>query len=285
MNYYQVVFHLSPDARNFDADLLKNDLSNIGFDSFVDIDQRTFEAYCSEKNFNPSAIPPLLSASLVKSPQKIKYSVNFIQDQDWNAVWEATSENVLFGKFCNIRKENQKPEDVLYDIIINPKLSFGTANHPTTAMIINFLQTQNMHAKNVLDMGCGTAVLSILAKKMGAKYVEAVDIDDWAFRNAIENAQKNNVNIAVKLGSSEQISQNVRFDVIFANINLNILLENMAKLSGCLAENGLLVLSGFLENDAEILQEKAKSCGLKFFTCERKNEWLMMVFKNPPETF
>lgn len=279
MNYYKVDFFLSDKAKGFDADLLKNDLAQIGFDAFVDIDDNSFEAYCPEKLFLEDSLPNVINNSLIADKDAVRYDITFIKDENWNKTWEETSPSVQFGGFCHIRKSNQPYRQVTYDIIINPEQSFGTANHPTTAMIIEYLSKEKMTGKSVMDMGCGTAVLGILCKKMGADYVECVDIDEWAYRNAKDNAAANEVDICVKLGSSEQMEVERKFDLFLANINLNILLENMPMYALQIKSGGRLVLSGFYKEDTEELQTAAKQYGLLPCYKQTMDNWALLVLK------
>jgi len=279
MDYYQITFFLSKKAKSFEKDLLKNDLLSIGFDAFVDIDDRSFEGYCPQKDFDEERLKDIINNSLITDCLTLKYDIKLIKDENWNKKWEETSSNVQINNFCNIRKSTQPKTNVIYDIIINPKQSFGTANHPTTYMIIEYLSTLTMKGKAVMDMGCGTAVLGILCKKMGANYVECIDIDDWAYNNAKENREANNVDITIKKGSSEQISKDMLFDLFIANINLNILLENINYYVRHLKQNGLLVLSGFYEQDTKELIDATKQYGLTFHYNRVSNEWSILVLR------
>lgn len=279
MNYYQVNFFLSSKSRDFETDLLKNDLAQIGFDSFVDIDDNSFEAYCPENLFSETAVRNTITFSMINDKEALKYETKFIKDENWNKIWEETSPSVLFGDFCHIRKSNQPYKQVKYDIIINPQQSFGTANHPTTAMIIEYMSQMNMNGKSVMDMGCGTAVLGILAKKMGAKYVECVDIDEWAYRNAKDNGQANDVDIRVKLVGEQDEKSEEKFDLFLANINLNILLDNMSSYAKRIKQGGILVLSGFYEDDIAELEDTTKQYGFTFYNKNIRDNWALLALK------
>ena len=160
-----------------------------------------------------------------------------------------------------------------YDIVIEPRMSFGTGHHATTCMMLSFLLQENLEGKRVVDMGCGTAVLSILASKRGADSVLAVDIDEWAYRNAIDNVKLNGCdNVSVALGSDNLLADR-QFDIVLANINRNILLGGMAAYASCLNENGMLFLSGFLEGDVEVLTECAAKHGLSLAETKENGEW------------
>lgn len=281
MNYLEICFCLSESAGDYLADLLKNELLSLGFESFMDNDDGSFCGYITKRDFDEKKLKNLLSCSDFFNKDMVGYNIRELEDRNWNEKWEENSPSVLFGNFCHIRKETQPYKEVRYDIIINPKQSFGTANHPTTAMIIEYLRSieKDIKGKNVLDMGCGTAVLGILCKKMGAEYVQAIDIDDWAYRNAKENALKNDLDMDIRMGSSEAINKNVKFDIILANINLNCLLENMIYFVDCLKDNGFLILSGFYENDIKELVEKTKRYNLTFYYKSVKQSWALVVLK------
>ena len=279
MNYYQVDFFLGNKVKDFEIDLLKNDLADIGFESFVDISDNSFEAYCQQGLFSQQNVQRVVSDSLLTDKASVKYNIKFIKDENWNKLWEETFLNVQFGSFCNIRKSTQPYKTVTYDIIINPEQSFGTANHPTTAMIIEYLSTLDMNGRKVMDMGCGTAVLGILCKKMGAAYVECVDIDEWAYKNALSNAKANMVDICVKLGSSEKMSADNTFDLFLANINLNILLGNIPYYAPKIKKGGLLVLSGFFEEDIAELETESNQFGLRFYHKNIRDNWALLVLK------
>ncbi|MDY6381206.1 MAG: 50S ribosomal protein L11 methyltransferase, partial [Bacteroidales bacterium] len=225
MNYIKVNFSLSNETE-WKVDLFKDSLLQVGFDSFVDTDEG-FEAYAPEPDFKQDIIQEIIKQSALENKENVKYNIDFIADQNWNYVWEQTSPCVNIRGLCLIRKSSQEKQNTLYDIIINPKQSFGTATHPTTYMIIEYLLSLDMNNKSVMDMGCGTGVLGILSKKMGAKYVEAIDIDSWAKENTEENAYENNVVLNIKQGGAEVISNDKCFDIFIANINLNILKDNI----------------------------------------------------------
>ena len=233
MYYIKLNITLSPNQKweeeNFwIADVFKDSLISLGFDSFVDT-QNGFEAYCSEENYCLDKVKQIAQENLsFVQGLEISYLEEKIEQKDWNAEWEKDYPSVVFGDFCVVRPEfNPKQEGIKYDIIINPKMSFGTAHHQTTSLIINFISQEDIAGKRVMDMGCGTGVFAILAMKMGASYAKAIDIDIWAAENAKENAKKNFVEVDVFLGDANLLDENEKFDVFFANINRNILLADM----------------------------------------------------------
>ena len=180
---------------------------------------------------------------------------------------------------CFIRApfhEAPKQKDV-FDIVIEPKMAFGTGHHATTFLMIKRMLELKLENKNVLDMGCGTGVLAILAKMKHAGKVLAIDNDEWAYNNAVESCENNNVDIEVKLGDA-QLIKNSKFDVLIANINRNILVADMQYYVDALNNNGKLLMSGFFSVDEEIITKKATELGLKFSFSDTKDEWMMLEF-------
>ena len=203
-------------------------------------------------------------------------------DKNWNEEWEKGHQAVLVeyeGGSVWVRAPfHPHRNDVDYELIIEPKMSFGTAHHPTTYMMLSYVAELEMQGKRVLDMGCGTAVLGILAKMRGAEYVEGVDIDEWAFNNARENAASNGVEIVLKLGDAGLLavaggSRVQRFDIIIANINRNILLADMDKYAAVLKVGGTLLLSGFYEADEAALVARAKELGMTLKNRKNRDGW------------
>lgn len=277
MNYIKVNFSLSNETE-WKVDLFKDSLLQVGFDSFVDTDEG-FEAYAPEPDFKQDIIQEIIKQSALENKENVKYNIDFIADQNWNYVWEQTSPCVNIRGLCLIRKSSQEKQNTLYDIIINPKQSFGTATHPTTYMIIEYLLSLNMNNKYVMDMGCGTGVLGILSKKMGAKYVEAIDIDSWAKENTEENAYENNVVLNIKQGGAEVISNDKCFDIFIANINLNILKDNIPIYTKYINKGGSLILSGFYQEDIKELLDNVLILGYKLKTSLTKDNWALVVLE------
>lgn len=277
MNYIKVNFSLSNETE-WKVDLFKDSLLQVGFDSFVDTDEG-FEAYAPEPDFKQDIIQEIIKQSALENKENVKYNIDFIADQNWNYVWEQTSPCVNIRGLCLIRKSSQEKQNTLYDIIINPKQSFGTATHPTTYMIIEYLLSLDMNNKYVMDMGCGTGVLGILSKKMGAKYVEAIDIDSWAKENTEENAYDNNVVLNIKQGGAEVISNDKCFDIFIANINLNILKDNIPIYTKYINNGGSLILSGFYQEDIKELLDNVLILGYKLKTSLTKDNWALVVLE------
>ncbi|MCW9041202.1 MAG: 50S ribosomal protein L11 methyltransferase [Flavobacteriales bacterium] len=273
MNYIQFLAKVSPLVMG--REILIAELAEIGFESFVDTEDG-FEAYIQETDFDESNIEQI---SLLSNEEfKIDYTINEIAQQNWNEQWEKSFDPIFVDEKCMIRAPfHEKPTDNVIDIIIEPKMSFGTGHHETTHLIVSRLLNLDLNDKSVLDIGCGTGILAILAKKRNCGKVLAIDNDEWAYTNSVENCERNNVDIEVILGDANQIKTN-KFDVIIANINRNILLRDMHFYADALNINGLLLLSGFFSIDKEVLTEEANKIGMTLIFENTKNEWTMLEF-------
>ena len=269
MKYIEVTF--SMDDTGMFRDLLVDTLGNEGpYESFVET-KDGLKAYVQQADYDAA----WLAATVQAFPVPLKYKAEEMEDKDWNEEWEKGHQAVLVeynGGSVWVRAPfHPHRDDVSYELIIEPKMSFGTAHHPTTYMMLSYVAELDMQGKRVLDMGCGTAVLAILAKLRGASYVEGVDIDEWAFNNARENAASNGVEIELKLGDANTLSGN--FDIIIANINRNILLADMDKYAAVLNAGGTLLLSGFYEADEAALVSKANTLGLLLHSKKTRDGW------------
>ena len=269
MKYIEVTFTMDDTATW--RDLLVDALGNEGpYESFVETPD-SLKAYVQQAQYDAK----WLAATVQAFPVPLQYKVEEMEDKDWNAEWEKGHEAVLVeyngGSIWVRAPFHPHRSDVDYELIIEPKMSFGTAHHPTTYMMLSYVAELDMKGKRVLDMGCGTAVLAILAKMRGAEYVEGVDIDEWAFNNARENAASNQVEITLKL--SDASSLHGSFDVIIANINRNILLADMDKYAAVLSAGGTLLLSGFYEADEPVLVAKANTLGLTLQSRKIRKGW------------
>ena len=256
-------------------DLLVDALGNEGpYDSFVET-PNGLKAYVQESLFDEGWLKEQLAD--INNMTSCSYSFESMPDKNWNEEWEKQHKPVLVeaanGKRVWVRAPfHEHRSDVDYEIEIEPKMSFGTAHHQTTYMMLSYLTELEVTGKRVLDMGCGTAVLAILAKLRGAAYVEAIDIDEWAYNNALENAQRNGVELNVRIGDAALLGER-QFDLIIANINRNILLNDMAAYVQVLEKGGTLLLSGFYESDVPVLQHHAESLGLRLEQQKVRQGW------------
>jgi len=275
MEYVELRFtHSSDQQKN---EILIAVLSEIGFESFVNHNDG-LSAYIAANQFNEDHLSILKEYPLLQS--NIEFKINKIEQQNWNAKWESDYQAVLIPEKCCIRAPFHEPPDSnLLDIIIEPKMSFGTAHHETTRLMIEMLYQYPPVNKQVLDMGCGTGILAMLAYKLGAREIVAVDNDEWAFENANDNITQNNVdNISVYHGDATLI-KNFEFDVIIANINRNILLRDLENYNSVLRKDGVIFLSGFYINDIPDLRNKAESFGLKLYRQMDENNWVSILLK------
>jgi ribosomal protein L11 methyltransferase len=273
MDYLELNFSVYP--KDPGVDILMAELSEKGFESFVET-ENGFLAYIPETNFSKNLIE---SFSFNSSQTKISFQKKIIKSRNWNKEWESNYAPVIVDKKCCIRAPFHKTvKGIVYDIIIEPKMSFGTGHHETTALMIKKMMTLDFKNKTILDAGCGTAVLSILASKMGAKKIAAVDIDEWAFNNSKENVKFNNaLNVSVQRGGVEVV--NKKANIILANINKNVLLSDLKNYCNLLLENGILLMSGFFVSDVDDIKKEAISHGLLFNSGLQENNWAMLHFE------
>lgn len=254
-------------------------LAEAGCDSFSDEDDATMLCYIQQSLYDEAVIRELLEQQFPAA--KLTYSISEVETQNWNAVWESNYSPVLIGDRCYIRAPFHEPmEGVEYEIIIEPKMSFGTAHHETTSLMITYLLEDSPAGKRVLDMGAGTGVLGLLAYKRGAASVIAIDNDEWAYKNNIENNARNQAEaIVVKWGDAALLGTET-FDLIIANINRNILLNDMEAYANVLENGGTILFSGFyVGEDLEKITEKANSLHLHRIDFKEKNGWCAAKFQ------
>ncbi len=213
--------------------------------------------------------------------KQCNYEVTYLElpEQNWNVVWESNFEPITIGGFCHIRAEFHEPNPAKtpYEIIITPKMSFGTGHHATTRMTMELMKDISLQNKTVLDFGTGTGILAILATMLGASEIKAIDNDRWCIENATENAQLNNANsIEISDEDITNIPHKNYYDIILANINRQILLDYFPKMKELLAKDGTLLLSGILEEDIPIISTKAKECGMQHIKEKRLNNWVAL---------
>lgn len=260
-------------------DIAIAELNNVGFESYVET-ERGVLAYIPLTDYNEKLIETLIVfiSPLFKGSS---YSSKVIEEKNWNKEWEANFEPVEVEDFCYIRSNFHNPSgNHKYEIIIEPKMSFGTGHHSTTWLMIEMLKNKDLNGKTILDMGCGTAVLAILASKMGGEKVIGIDIDKWAYNNSLENLDVNNIsNTRIIYGNASNIPPD-NYDVILANITRNILIEDIPKYAKHSPEGGLLILSGFYMEDIEIIKTRATEFNFNFLESKTKNNWASVVFKH-----
>lgn len=275
MDYSEIKLTITPVVPF--AEIIMAELGDAGYDSFVETDTGLL-AYIPKDQYDEAVLKAVISSV---EGCKITYELSTIPDQDWNAEWEKEHKPVMVDDFCWIYAPFHSPNpQAEYNILIEPKMSFGTAHHPTTYLMLKLLNNEPLAGKRVLDMGSGTGVLSIFAEKRGAAYVEAIDNDEWAYRNALENLENNNCrNIKALLGDAAMLTLDKCFDVVVANINRNILLRDMPSYISVLAPGGTLLLSGFYEHDIPAIRAKAEASGLAFDHNLCREDWVAVKFR------
>ena len=276
MNYYELKFtYESPIEATIISDVLASELGEIGFESFTE-DEDGLLAYVSDQLYNVKALQDKLNEFPLENVT-IRYTEQLVESKDWNEEWEKNYfKPIRIGNDCIIRASFHEPEPgYTYNIIIDPKMAFGTGNHETTYLMISEMLKLDLEGKDLLDMGCGTAVLAILAKMKHANKVVGIDIDEWAYNNALENIRLNNTNdIQVALGGAEQIPAFGEFDIVFANINRNILLDDIRHYNECMKPGAFLYMSGFYLQDIPAIEEECKRNGLALLSHTEKNNWV-----------
>jgi ribosomal protein L11 methyltransferase len=278
MNYYEVNLRLEPPAEIY-RDVLSTLLADIGFESFVETDNGLY-AFIPEKNYSGKVIAEALENFPLPDVQ-IQYSVEFIKGEDWNEAWEKYFfQPIIIDNRVIIHSSFHKDIPPLaYDIVIDPKMAFGTGHHATTSLMISCLLELDLNNRSLLDMGCGTAVLAILAKMKGAHPVTAVDNDEWAYENALENIRLNHTPSIRVLHGDASLLEKESYDIVLANINRNILLNDMHRYVQCMAPGASLFMSGFYTKDKGIITESCAKYSLNFISFREKSDWAAMHFQ------
>jgi ribosomal protein L11 methyltransferase len=260
------------------SEILQAEISEAGFDTFMEIDNG-FEAYAEQENFNKEVLQETLQKYSAVTP--ITFYQDKIEKKNWNEEWEKNYEPVIVDDSVIIRASFHQPaKNYPYDIIITPKMSFGTGHHQTTHLMVKTQLEIDHKNKIVMDAGCGTAVLAIMAAKLGAKKIEAFDIDEWSVINGQENAEINTCNnLTIRQGKISDLTFEDDFDIILANINKNILLQEMHQYAAYLKPGGLLLLSGFYEKDIPDLLQSASPYNLQRVTSHERESWVSLLLK------
>ncbi len=277
MDYNKITINFIP-FQEWLRDVLTAQLGEIGFDSFVET-EAGFEAFIPVKNFSEENLNLVLSG--FQNDFNFTVETESIKSRNWNEEWEKNYfKPLVINNECVIRApfHTDYPK-AKYEIIIEPNMAFGTGNHETTSLVIESILTNDLSGKTILDMGCGTGILGILASMKGAKHITAIDIDEWSYNGTKENAAQNNIrNIDVKLGDANLLGTD-KYDTIFANIHKNILLNDMQIYVDNLLPGGILIMSGFYTDDIPEIKKRAESLGLKDVGYKTKNSWVAHTFR------
>ena len=258
-------------------EILIAELGYVGFESFVE-DYQGLKAYIQKKEWNKNILEEI--QILNSNEFEITYSFKEIEQVNWNEAWEKIFHPIEVDQKCVVRAPFHPQANVDYEIVIEPKMSFGTGHHETTYMMLQHILETDFSNKTVLDMGCGTGVLAILAEMKGAKPIDAVDFDNWCYLNSIENVERNNCKHITVIEGDASVLINKKYDIIIANINRNILLNDMAVYASCLNKKGLLFLSGFYKEDIPLIQQACEKHMLKFEEKLERNNWVSLKFLN-----
>ncbi|MFK8061126.1 MAG: 50S ribosomal protein L11 methyltransferase [Polaribacter sp.] len=271
--YIEYSFTVSP--KEPATEILIAELGVVGFESFVEIENGV-TAYIQKEDWNSEILEDVFV--LNSDEFSIEYNLNEVAQTNWNAEWEKNFTPIQVDDLVSIRAPFHENPNLKYDIVIEPEMSCGTGHHETTHMMVQHLLQLNLDNKKTLDMGCGTGILAIFAEMKGAKPIDAIDIDNWCYENSLENVTRNNCsNISVFFFFSSLLI-NKKYDVIIANINRNILLMDMKIYTNCLNENGVLLLSGFYEEDIPIIDAEVSKYNLKLETYIERNNWVALKY-------
>ena len=277
MSNIYIAYHFKVSPKQIGSEILIAELGELPFESFEETDDG-LSAYIQKSFWNETILEKV--EILKNNDFEISFHYNEIAPINWNQEWEKNFEPIDVDGLCYIRAPFHEKTNSKYDIVIEPKMSFGTGHHETTHMMIQHLLAMDVTNMKTLDMGCGTAILAILADMKGAKPIDAIDIDNWCFLNSIENAARNNChNIAVFEGDASLLIHQ-KYDLIIANINRNILLSDMATYVKCLNKGGTILFSGFYEEDIPYINEACLNNGLIFESKLQRNKWVSLKFRN-----
>lgn len=275
MSNIYIGYHFEISPLELGSEILIAELGEKAFESFIET-ETGISAYVQKDLWSETILEDI---QILANPEfTISYSFEEIEQVNWNEEWEKNFEAIEVDGKCHVRAPFHEKTNAEYDIVIEPKMSFGTGHHETTHMMIQHILETDCTHKKTLDMGCGTAILAILAEMKGAQPIDAIDIDNWCYLNSIENAERNNCkHISVYEGDAGLLVGK-KYDIIIANINRNILLNDMQTYVDCLNENGLLFLSGFYTEDIPVISESCLSKGLTYEKQFERNNWVALKF-------
>lgn len=272
-NYLEFDFKISP-LQPWN-EILMAELIEVGFDSFTE-EHEGILAYIPKDIFDEKELSSI--ALLNNEEIKISYSYREMPNINWNEEWEKNFEPIYVADKVLIRAEFHEPNPTLHEIVIQPKMSFGTGHHPTTHLMIEQMLEMDFKDKTVLDMGCGTSVLAIFAKQRGGGRTVAIDIDEWSVENSKENAVRNNVELNISLGTADNLGSE-KFDIILANINRNILISDIPTYEGVLNSGGQLLLSGLCFFDVDDILEVCTKANLVLKNRQQREEWMSLLLE------
>jgi ribosomal protein L11 methyltransferase len=273
INYRGYIFTVSP--KEPATEILIAELGEVGFESFVE-NEEGVSAYIQDDDWNEAILEDI---QILKSEEfQISYEEEVIEQVNWNSEWEKNFNPIQVDDLVSIRAPFHDNPNLKYDIVIEPKMSFGTGHHETTHMMIQQLIEMDLNNKKVLDMGCGTGILAIFAEMKGANPIDAIDIDNWCYINTIENVARNNCNFITAYEGDATLLKDKCYDVIIANINRNILLNDMEAYMNCLNKGGAILFSGFYKEDIPIIDAEVSKYGLTLDKTFERNNWVSLRY-------
>lgn len=277
MSNIYIGYYFTIEPKEPGSEILIAQLEDTPFESFIETEEG-LSAYV-QKEFWTDTI--LKDIQILDSEEfKISYTFEEIEQVNWNEEWEKNFDPIEVDSTCYVRAPFHEKKNTQYDIVIEPKMSFGTGHHETTFMMIQHLLESDVKGKKTLDMGCGTAILAILAEMKGAEPIDAIDIDNWCYLNSIENIERNNCKHITAYEGDASMLKGKKYDFIIANINRNILLNDMQYYVDCLNPNGTLLLSGFYEEDIPVIDTSCTEKGLTYVKKFQKNNWVALKYVN-----
>lgn len=276
MDYLKFQFEVKPEE-DYQLDLLIDALGQAGFDTFEETEQG-FDAYIPAGEFDEAKLKEVVGRYQQIFP--VSYSKSLVPQKNWNEIWESNFQPITIRDQIFVRATfHQSRADFPYEIVIDPKMAFGTGHHHTTALMLEWMLETGFVEKSVLDMGCGTGILAIMAAKLGAANVTAIDYDPVCYESTLENAALNGIGNIIALCGSDEVIPNRQFDIILANINRNILLAQMPRYSQALPNGGEIYFSGFYEiPDLDIIRQEAAGYGLKYVAYKKSEDWVAAKF-------
>lgn len=271
-DYQQIRLDITPCDENI-TDLFAAFLADCGYESFVP-DETGLTAYINSTLFNKEDVESIIADFPMEVDAKL--TVDFIEGKDWNEEWEKNYfQPIVIADQCVIHSTFHKDvPNAKYDIVIDPKMAFGTGHHSTTSLILQTLLETDMNGKSVIDMGTGTGILAILSAMLGAEKVTGIEIDPGAYENALEHVELNNVNVDVLLGDASRLNELQPADIFIANINRNIILADISSYRKNLKPGGIMLLSGFYESDIAMIERAANALGLEVVSYKEDKDWV-----------
>ena len=275
MDNVYVEYNFTVEPKEPATEILIAELGNVGFESFLE-NETGVTAYIQKNEWSNAILDDIFILS--SEEFKIDYNFNEVEQTNWNAEWEKNFNPIQVENLVSVRAPFHENPNLQYDIVIEPKMSFGTGHHETTHMMIQHLIGLEVEGKKTLDMGCGTGILAIFAEMKGAQPIDAIDIDNWCYVNSLENIERNGCNHITAYEGDSSLLINKKYDLIIANINRNILLMDMKVYTNCLNDNGVLLLSGFYQEDIPVIDAEVSKYGLSLEKVIERNNWVAVKY-------